>query len=52
MLLGLLGIPITELPNGIFLVQYTSLAILYVLLAVIFLHNGRWRDYLSVQKAR
>ena len=52
MLLGLLGVSITELPNGIFLVQYTSLAILYVLLAAIFLHNGRWRDYLSVQKAR
>lgn len=51
LLLSFLGAPLTALPDGTIVVQYGALAILYAVLAIIFLPHRRWEDYLSLPKA-
>ena len=52
LLLTFLGYPLDVLPADVLYVQYIALAVLYAVFALIYLPNGRWLRYLSVQKVR
>ena len=50
-LLTFLGYPMSALPKGTLTAQYAALCLLYAVLALIYIPNGRWKRYLNVPKA-